>query len=795
MLSPREIDLYIANRDCSCRDIQTICVTQYDNYVPLQIRLYEQKNNKKIPLAIPSGYTAYFNVAHSNGDTSYLNCVINDDSTLTVKLTNTTLSILGRAGCQVVFVGSDESRFSSEIFYLQIGKTLSDDGAAEGTPTFSYFVEQLALMAQLTESITDTVDEVTNARYSDIKATEYDSLGARIEASEVDIQDTQDSVADLQNDKISKTAIINDLTTGGTTNVLSAEQGKQLNTDLGTVKTDITNLQSDILISKTSISKNTSQINSIQSVMTNLNPNGEARVNIDTANQVVPLPINAAPGGVDVAIRGVTLTNLVKNGDFSKGKTNWVSINAVVDGVGEYIAEAQYGNAYQEIPNHANYRNHIVYFCGDIKSTSPNVALGVTDGLVTGNAPHDGSNTFKRLSGISTISPNSTLLRVRIVDTRTSGWDKIYFDNIIFIDLTSIFGVGNEPTKEECDKIFSNYFDGTKSAVAPRLRSVGKNLFDKSWFVSSATEFNVRISETTTGIRLASTSAGTYRRVEAAIQLLPNTQYTIKRTLNIISGCTQTPSARMMVYDSTTSAVLAYISKAENIAKNFTTPSDGMIRLTAYVSTTASDEGIVEFQDIQIEKGPAATAYEPYRESALYIEPYALRHASGVYDEISGGKLIRRVDDTGTVLVDPEIIENVTSGTLISYPGGTIYTEPAIADAGVYNDGISVFYTDFPIESLETVKRVDFETGEQTPLDVSDAVISPDGKSFTHPDLADGDIVFFTYFYDVPRVGSINTYSYLDSNYVRQDSVTGKFYRRDWEVVDGQYYIVLKEVQ
>ena len=41
-------------------------------------------------------------------------------------------------------------------------------------------------------------------------------------------------------------------------------------------------------------------------------------------------------------------------------------------------------------------------------------------------------------------------------------------------------------------------------------------------------------------------------------------------------------------------------------------------------------------------------------------------------------------------LTEPIVTENVTSGTLISYPGGTVYAEPALADAGVYDSGITV---------------------------------------------------------------------------------------------------------
>ena len=41
----------------------------------------------------------------------------------------------------------------------------------------------------------------------------------------------------------------------------------------------------------------------------------------------------------------------------------------------------------------------------------------------------------------------------------TSVWD-MQMDNFMRINLTATFGAGNEPTKEQCDLIFSDYFEG-----------------------------------------------------------------------------------------------------------------------------------------------------------------------------------------------------------------------------------------------------------------------------------------------------------------------------------------------
>lgn len=50
---------------------------------------------------------------------------------------------------------------------------------------------------------------------------------------------------------------------------------------------------------------------------------------------------------------------------------------------------------------------------------------------------------------------NGESVYVRVIDTRDSGWDKIKVANAQFIDLTLMFGSGNEPSLEGCKKIFS----------------------------------------------------------------------------------------------------------------------------------------------------------------------------------------------------------------------------------------------------------------------------------------------------------------------------------------------------
>ena len=107
---------------------------------------------------------------------------------------------------------------------------------------------------------------------------------------------------------------------------------------------------------------------------------------------------------------------------------------------------------------------------------------------------------------------------------------------------------------------------------------------------------------------------------------------------------------------------------------------------------------------------------------------------------------------------------------------------------------MKVLHHDLPIKALEKISKVDFNTGLETELDITAAVIAEDKLSFTHPDLVDGDIVFFTYEYDRESTEGETEIEYYDSRYVIQDSVTGKFYKWKIAVANGTPTIELEEV-
>lgn len=167
----------------------------------------------------------------------------------------------------------------------------------------------------------------------------------------------------------------------------------------------------------------------------------------------------------------LAMTNLVTNSDFSNGTTGWSSIDVVNNGVAEKTNTAQYQSMSFTIANPTSLRGHKVYAKALIKSDSALVSMTISDGIGLSSKHSSGSNQFESLSVIHTINVTTNNVFCRIQDSRASGWTRYYADNVIMLDLTAIFGNGNEPSLSEIDAILALYpnswFSGTEN--------IGKN--------------------------------------------------------------------------------------------------------------------------------------------------------------------------------------------------------------------------------------------------------------------------------------------------------------------------------
>jgi len=367
---------------------------------------------------------------------------------------------------------------------------------------------------------------------------------------------------------------------------------------------------------------------------------------------------------------------------------------------------------------------------------------------------------------------------------------------------------------------------------AMRLKSVGKNLFDKG-NIQKYTAEKIQVID---GKNVVELNGQYNKKISIRGVFKQNTQYTITAIGKRPDNSTIAAGGWLIKY---TDGISFGGSRSWGATWKADTITSKIGKTIQSIETTNAGNGahrthIIDLSSIQLEEGTTATPYEPYKESVAYITAkdesgniLELRSLpNGTKDEIrvSENKLIKRIGDktnvaSGTVIDYSDMADNGTyyawnddgetetgvkgdtlgidateliyqlampvetpvqvSGTLVSYPSGTVYIEPYVADAGIYTDKMTVLHQDLPIKVLEKLSKIDFTTGLETELDVSDAVIAENKLSFTHPDLVDGDIVFFTYEYDRESTEGETEIEYYDSRYVIKGE-DDKFYQ--WEI-------------
>ena len=162
----------------------------------------------------------------------------------------------------------------------------------------------------------------------------------------------------------------------------------------------------------------------------------------------------------------VVIRNIIENGDFSNGQIGWMDNPGynnrfeVVDGVARSI-ETDLGNQNPDrsfitdvvsIP-----AGHKVYSNIKLKVTDPTKVREVS--ILYGLAGRDGRNylplpssDFDNYSGLLDWT-TGTRIRIMTTFNTTEDVPDIYLDYAILLDLTETFGIGNEPTKEEMDKL------------------------------------------------------------------------------------------------------------------------------------------------------------------------------------------------------------------------------------------------------------------------------------------------------------------------------------------------------
>lgn len=196
---------------------------------------------------------------------------------------------------------------------------------------------------------------------------------------------------------------------------------------------------------------------------------------------VIELP-NIAINGVapNAKIEGLTLVNVAKNGNFS---------NVASSGVGVYwkisslIRDTYCKGGMQYFTNDMGY--------GGLENETGSLGNGVDKFYLKFNYNSSGNLYFRlKNNAWQLLLPLDKYIYSNIHILKAGNNNDFLFFSAkegstesfgVFtsINLTQMFGKGNEPTKEWCDKHIKGYIDGMQSVQTPlRFKSIGANLFD-----------------------------------------------------------------------------------------------------------------------------------------------------------------------------------------------------------------------------------------------------------------------------------------------------------------------------
>ena len=349
------------------------------------------------------------------------------------------------------------------------------------------------------------------------------------------------------------------------------------------------------------------------------------------------LPENLVEGQInDLIVKGFTAQNIVKNGNFANEASNWFSAGSAtltvsnnvlsITGSGSfpYITAAQSG-----ILNPNGDKLYICAYMRARQDNTPSLIMQKNASIAVITNPV--KDVWYKLSGI-TADPTTNIIEFYAqYPSPSEAIDKIIeLKNVMVINLTQVFGVGKEPDKAACDKIFTDWFDGTKSVPASlRIKTIGKNLYDPS---------KARLGTANSSGQIISSDSNV---ISDYIKIKPNTSYkfSVQNSNYLVNG--------FILYDN-----------QKRYIRNGTITGDITDSNAGYVICRfrKSDFSVMTLDDVEkakpmLEEGPTVTEYEEYKESIQYISAkdslgnFIELHSlpNGTKDEIISNKIIKKI--------------------------------------------------------------------------------------------------------------------------------------------------------
>ena len=369
-------------------------------------------------------------------------------------------------------------------------------------------------------------------------------------------------------------------------------------------------------------------------------------------------------------IKGNTLVwnQLIQNGDFSGGTTRWskgggASAFSVSHGVCTVIANTGYNFDVRQ--SLKTIKNHVYYGSYDAKSDN---IIGTGVGLLFQQTGAASSNTsvakgalttsFQLYEGIATMADDAPTMRVSLgVSASSYTGETFQVKNVFLVDLTLMFGAGNEPTtvKEFTDLFPLPYYKYNAGSllnfVGTKLKTVGKNLLNSE--DASPSSLNATLTKSKGSVRIQYTGGSRY----IGFNFFHDSPYfngvflPLKYRISFDVKGVDTSWAFGLRSVATNNFTEDRINFSQNghfsgviDARNLT--EDYYLSVSRLGNKTSAFD--VTFSNIQIEIGETESAYTDYvtNETDLPIStffPTGMKSAVAVYDELTPTRAITRV--------------------------------------------------------------------------------------------------------------------------------------------------------
>jgi len=344
------------------------------------------------------------------------------------------------------------------------------------------------------------------------------------------------------------------------------------------------------------------EITSLKAQLSKVNVNQSESTTQNIIAKIDSLPVNAANAPAQIEGYGLSLRQVVVNGNFAiNNLTNWSILGATIVSEAVNIVSEIGGNSYITRGDlHTVGIKYAVIF--DLILTSG--ILRLTNGGVASTY-----STSGRYVNIAT----ATTTQFAFGRNNSSVENEFTIDNIMVIPIT------NTPlasyTAPQITALNLPYWEGNLDVVNPSVRTVGVNLFDVNQDIYSISS-NTKIEILGTGIEVSNSVAGSYLGVTYQLEnIIKNEDYTLSFDKNVISGAFQ------IRIDGNNSGLIVETTTLDNIT--FNTTNNDSLNIKFYSTSASSTLGKVEYTNLILNQGTTALPHKPYDSQLItYLETF-----------------------------------------------------------------------------------------------------------------------------------------------------------------------------